>query len=50
MKYITNQNGKAVFAHNGKLLIAAYALKSSTVAVSPSRLAAECAALRNTAR
>ncbi|WP_318386905.1 hypothetical protein, partial [Enterobacter sp.] len=50
MKFITNQNGKAVFQHNGKILTAAYAMKSSSVAVTPSRLAAECAALRNTAR
>lgn len=50
MKFISNQNGKAVFQHNGTILIAAYSMKSSTVAVTPSRLAAECAALRNTAR
>lgn len=50
MKYITTRNGKAVFEVNGKQLTAAYSMKSSTVAVTPSRLAAECAALRNTAR
>ena len=50
MKYITTLNGKAVFEKNGKLLTAAYAMKSSTVAVTPSRIAAECEALRNTAR
>lgn len=50
MKFITNQNGKAVFDSNGRILMAAYAMASSTVAVSPSRLAAECAAIRSTAR
>ncbi len=50
MTFISNQNGKAVFEHNGMFLIAAYSMKSSSVAVTPSRLAAECVALRNTAR
>jgi len=50
MKFITNRNGKAVFEFNGRILIAAYAMASSSEAVSPSRLASECAAIRNTAR
>lgn len=50
MKFITNQNGKAVFESNGRILTAAYAMASSTISVSPSRLADECAAIRNTAR